>query len=54
MLHGPLQFVSGPFFEHWFYPEDYEQMLGLSDDRPHVESRRVSRRLHRLRGWGHG
>jgi len=36
MLHGPLQFVSGPFFEHWFYPEDYEQMLGLSDDRPHV------------------
>ncbi|NTU70977.1 MAG: DNA double-strand break repair nuclease NurA [Coriobacteriia bacterium] len=37
MLHGPLQFVSGPFFEHWFYPEDYEQMLGMSDDRPHVQ-----------------
>lgn len=37
MLHGPLQFVSGPFFEHWFYPEDYEQMLGLAEDRPHVK-----------------
>lgn len=36
MLHGPLQFVSGPFFEHWFYPGDYEQMLGMSDVRPHV------------------
>ncbi|MBE0477295.1 MAG: hypothetical protein IBX62_09380 [Coriobacteriia bacterium] len=35
MLHGPLQFVSGPFFEHWFYPEDYEQMLGR-DERQHV------------------
>lgn len=38
MLHGPLQFVSGPFFEHWFYPEDFEQMLGMSEDRPHVRS----------------
>lgn len=37
MLHGPLQFVSGPFFEHWFYPQDYEQMLGLAEDRPHVK-----------------
>ncbi len=46
MLHGPLQFVSGPFFEHWFYPEDYEQMLGLSDDRPHVRSV-----LKRFEGW---
>jgi hypothetical protein len=36
MLHGPLQFVSGPFFDHWFYPEDFEQMLGMSEDRPHV------------------
>lgn len=36
MLHGPLQFVSGPFFEHWFFPDDYEQMLGASEDRPHV------------------
>ncbi len=35
MLHGPLQFVSGPFFEHWFFPEDYELMLGRSE-RPHV------------------
>lgn len=36
MLHGPLQFVSGPFFEHWFFPDDYEQMLGLPEGRPHV------------------
>jgi hypothetical protein len=36
MLHGPLQFVTGLFFEHWFLPEDYEQMLGMSEDRPHV------------------
>lgn len=36
MLHGPLQFVSGPFFEHWFLPDDYEQMLGLAEGRPHV------------------
>lgn len=36
MLHGPLQFVSGPFFEHWFFPDDYEQMLGLDESRPHV------------------
>ena len=35
MLHGPLQFVSGPFFDHWFYPEDYEVMLG-HPDRDHV------------------
>jgi len=35
MLYGPLQFVSGPFFEHWFFPEDYEAMLGR-DERPHV------------------
>lgn len=35
MLHGPLQFVSGPFFDHWFYPEDYEVMLGR-DEREHV------------------
>lgn len=35
MLHGPLQFVSGPFFDHWFFPEDYEAMLGR-DERPHV------------------
>jgi hypothetical protein len=35
MLHGPLQFVSGPFFEHWFFPEDYEAMLG-KDERDHV------------------
>lgn len=35
MLHGPLQFVSGPFFEHWFFPEDYEAMLG-KNERPHV------------------
>lgn len=35
MLHGPLQFVSGPFFEHWFFPEDYEAMLG-KDEREHV------------------
>lgn len=35
MLHGPLQFVSGPYFEHWFYPEDYEVMLGR-DEREHV------------------
>ena len=36
MLHGPLQFVTGPFFDHWFYPEDYEQMLGITEGRPHV------------------
>lgn len=35
MLHGPLQFVSGPFFEHWFFPQDYEAMLG-KDERSHV------------------
>ena len=35
MLHGPLQFVSGPYFDHWFYPGDYEVMLGR-DERPHV------------------
>lgn len=35
MLHGPLQFVSGPFFEHWFFPGDYEAMLG-KDEREHV------------------
>lgn len=35
MLHGPLQFVSGVFFDHWFYPEDYEAMLGR-DEREHV------------------
>lgn len=35
MLHGPLQFVSGPFFEHWFFPVDYEAMLG-KDEREHV------------------
>lgn len=35
MLHGPLQFVSGPFFEHWFFPDDYETMLGAVE-RPHV------------------
>lgn len=35
MLHGPLQFVSGPFFDHWFYPEDYEVMLGC-EEREHV------------------
>lgn len=35
MLHGPLQFVSGPFFEHWFFPEDYEAMLGKGE-RDHV------------------
>ena len=35
MLHGPLQFVSGPFFEHWFFPEDYEAMLGKGE-RNHV------------------
>lgn len=46
MLHGPLQFVSGPFFEHWFYPEDYEQMLGMSEDRPHVLPV-----LQRFAGW---
>lgn len=37
MLHGPLQFVSGPFFDHWFFPEDYEQMLGMGEGRPHVD-----------------
>ena len=36
MLHGPLQFVTGTFFEHWFYPGDYERMLGLEEGRPHV------------------
>lgn len=36
MLHGPLQFVAGPYFEHWFYPEDFEQMLGIAAERPHV------------------
>ncbi len=46
MLHGPLQFVSGPFFDHWFYPEDCEQMLGLADDRPHVK-----RVLAEFTGW---
>jgi hypothetical protein len=46
MLHGPLQFVSGPFFEHWFCPEDYEQMLGLSEGRPHV-----SEVLGQFAGW---
>lgn len=35
MLHGPLQFVSGPFFDHWFYPEDYDAMLGRQE-REHV------------------
>lgn len=35
MLHGPLQFVSGPFFEHWFFPEDYDAMLGRTE-REHV------------------
>ncbi len=35
MLHGPLQFVSGPFFEHWFFPDDYEAMLG-KNEREHV------------------
>lgn len=35
MLHGPLQFVSGPFFDHWFFPEDYESMLG-KEEREHV------------------
>jgi len=34
-LHGPIQFVSGPFFEHWFFPEDYEAMLG-KNEREHV------------------
>lgn len=46
MLHGPLQFVSGPFFEHWFYPEDYEQMLGMSEERPHVRTV-----LEQFAGW---
>ncbi|MGV8084149.1 MAG: hypothetical protein AB2L09_11040 [Coriobacteriia bacterium] len=36
MLHGPLQFVAGPYFEHWFYLEDFAQMLGADADRPHV------------------
>jgi hypothetical protein len=36
MLHGPLQFVSGPFFEHWFFHSDYEEMLGKSENRPHI------------------
>ena len=35
MLHGPLQFVSSVFFDHWFYPQDYEAMLG-KDEREHV------------------
>lgn len=35
MLHGPLQFVAGPFFEHWFDPSDYALMLGR-DEREHV------------------
>lgn len=35
MLHGPLQFVSGPFFEHWFFLEDYRAMLG-AEIRPYA------------------
>lgn len=45
MLHGPLQFVTGMFFEHWFFPEDYEQMFG-KDERPHVGPV-----LGRFRAW---
>ena len=45
MLHGPLQFVSGPFFEHWFFPQDYEAMLG-KDERSHVQP--VLVQLHEL------
>jgi hypothetical protein len=37
MVHGPLQFVSGAFFEHWFFLDDYAQMLGSSEHRPHVQ-----------------
>ncbi len=36
MLHGPFQFVTGLFFDHWFYPEDYGEMLGIAEGRPHV------------------
>lgn len=45
MLHGPLQFVSGPFFEHWFFPEDYDAMLGR-EEREHV-----LRVLVQFSGW---
>lgn len=45
MLHGPLQFVSGPFFDHWFFPEDYEAMLGMHE-RGHVLGV-----LSRFAGW---
>ncbi len=37
MLHGPLQFVTGVYFEHWFVLDDYATMLG-GDERPHVSS----------------
>ncbi len=46
MLHGPLQFVTGRFFEHWFFPEDYELMLGMQEGRPHVK-----RVLGRFTAW---
>lgn len=45
MLHGPLQFVSGPFFDHWFFPQDYEAMLG-KNEREHV-----LRVLGQFAGW---
>jgi hypothetical protein len=45
MLHGPLQFVSGPFFGHWFFEEDYLEMLG-GPDRPHVQGL-----VHDFQGW---
>lgn len=47
MLHGPLQFVSGPFFGHWFFPEDYEAMLQRNDaERPYVLTT-----LSKFAGW---
>jgi hypothetical protein len=45
MLHGPLQFVSGPFFEHWFYSADYSAMLGIG------ESEHAERVLQGFPAW---
>ncbi len=44
VLHGPLQFVTGVFFEHWFVLDDYATMLG--GGRPHV-----NRTLEGFEGW---
>lgn len=45
MLHGPLQFLTGPYFEHWFYEPDYLAMLGGADDS------RIPALLRDYRSW---